>query len=71
MEEVVRSNPTQATQSSYCDNVKRMSEFMKIGQLYYLNEKECFFKLQLQQNDKELFISLEEDVALHRNYIFH
>ena len=47
MEKVVRLNPTQATQSSYCDNVKRMSELMKIGQLYYLNEEGCFFKLQL------------------------
>ena len=46
MKEVVRPNSTLATQSSFCDNVKRMSELMKIGQLYYLNEEEYFFKLQ-------------------------
>ena len=67
MEEVVRPNQPRATQSSYCNNVKRMSELMKIGQLYFLNEEECFFKIRLQKNCQYLYIFLEKDIADHRN----
>ena len=67
MEEVVRPNQPGATQSIYCNNVKRMSKLMTIGQLYYLNEKECFFKLRLQQNYRTLFIRLVKDLADYRN----
>ena len=47
MSEVLRPNQRQTTQSSYCENVKRMFELMREGKLYFLNEEECFFKLQL------------------------
>ena len=67
MEEVVRPNQSRVTQSSYCNNVKCMSELMKIGQLYFLNEEECFFKLHLQVNHQELYISLVEDLTRYRN----
>ena len=67
MEEVVRPNQPRATQSSYCNNVKHMSELMKIGQLYYLNEEECFFKIRLQKNHQYLFISPVEDITRYRN----
>ena len=67
MEKVVRPNQPRATQSSYCNNVKRMSELMKIGQLYFLNEEECFFKLHLQVNYQSLRIRLVEDLTDYRN----
>ena len=68
MEKVVRPNQPRATQSSYCNNVKHMSELMKIGQLYFMNEEECFFKIRLQKNHQYLRISLEKDIARRRNH---
>ena len=70
MEKVVRPNQPRVTQSSYCNNVKHMSDLMKIGQLYFLNEEECFFKLRLQINYQKLFIELLENITRHRNYKF-
>ena len=40
---------------------------MTIGQLYFLNEEECFFKIRLQKNHQSLFIYLVENIARHRN----
>jgi len=67
MSEVLRLNQPRATQSSYRQNVKRMSELMKNGELYFLNEDECFFKLKLQRNRQSLRIYLVEDLTRHRN----
>ena len=67
MEEVVRPNQPRVTQSSYCNNVKHMSELMTIGQLYFMNEEECFFKIRLQKNNQYLRIYLVEDIARYRN----
>ena len=67
MEEVVRPNQPPATQLSYCNNVKHMSELMTMGQLYFLNEEECFFKIRLQKNYRPLRISLVKDITRHRN----
>ena len=69
MEKVVRPNQPRATQSIYCNNVKRMSELMTIGQHYYLNEKERFFKLRLQKNYQTLYIRLVEDLAYYLSLI--
>jgi len=67
MIKVVRPSQPQTAQSSYCANVKRMSELMMNGQLYYLNEDECFFKLKLKQNHQSLYIYLVEDITGYRN----
>ena len=48
-----------------------MSELMTIGQLYFMNEEECFFKLRLQKNHLELYIRLVEDIARLRNDEFN
>ena len=40
---------------------------MTIGQLYFLNEEECFFKIRLQKNYQTLSIFLVEDIARRRN----
>jgi len=39
---------------------------MMNGQLYYLNEDECFFKLKLKKNDQSLYIRLTEDLTCYR-----
>ena len=44
---------------------------MTIGQLYFLNEEECFFKIRLQKNHQELYISLVKDIARERNHEYN
>ena len=68
MNEVLRSNQPRATQSSYRENIKRMFELMKNGELYFLNEDECFFKLRIQQqNNRELRIFFAGNITRFRN----
>jgi len=68
MSEVLRLNQPRATQSSYRENVKRMSELMKNGELHNLSEDECFFKLKLKRNCQSLYIFLVEDLTGIRNH---
>ena len=44
-----------------------MSELIKIGQLYFLKEEECFFKIRLQKNSQYLRISPVKDITDYRN----
>ena len=62
MSEVLRPNQRQATRSSYLENVKRMFGLMRNGELHYLNEDACFFKLHLQKNKRTLRIYLVENI---------
>ena len=55
-------------QKSYPNKIKRVFENIEPGLLHRLNEGECFFKLRLQRNHRQLYISLQQDVTHFRNH---
>ena len=66
MGELVQLNPPRTTQRTYAQKLHRVFSEIDIGQLFHINENECFFKLRIQQN-RQLFYFNHGDVTPHRN----
>ena len=67
MGELVQPNPPQTTQQTYAEKLHRVFNEIDEGQLFHINDNECFFKLRLQQNDRQFLISHVDDVTRYRN----
>ena len=56
------------TQQTYAEKLHRVfNEINDEGQLFHINDNECFFKLRLQQNYRNFVILHVDDVTRYRN----
>ena len=67
MGELVQPNPSRTTQQTYAEKIHLVFNEIDIGQLFHINDNECFFKLRLQRNDQEFVIYHVDDVTCYRN----
>ena len=67
MGELVQPNPPQTTQQTYAEKIHRVFNEINEGQLFHINDNECFFKLRLQRNDQKFYIGDVGDVTFYRN----
>ena len=54
-------------QQTYAEKLNRVFNEINEGQLFHINDNECFFKLRIQQNNRGFFISHVNDVTRYRN----
>ena len=66
MGELVQPNPPQTTQQTYAEKIQRVFNEINEGQLFHINDNECFFKLRIQQNDRKFRIYHFNDVTSDR-----
>ena len=67
MGELVQPNPPQTTQQTYAEKIHRVFNEIDEGQLFHINDNECFFKLRIQQNHQRFYIDYVDDVTRCRN----
>ena len=67
MGELVQPNPWRTTQQTYAEKIQRVLNKINEGQLFHINDNECFFKLRIQQNYRWFFIQHVDDVTRYRN----
>ena len=67
MGELVQPNPPRTTQQTYAEKIQRVCNEIDEGQLFHINDNECFFKLRLQQNDQGFIFQHVDDVTGYRN----
>ena len=67
MGELVQPNPPQTTQQTYAGKLQRVFNEINEGQLFHINDNECFFKLRIQQNHRKFNINYVDDVTRCRN----
>ena len=67
MGELVQSNPPRTTQQTYAEKIQLVFNEINEGQLFHINDNECFFKLRLQQNHRKFCIDHVDDVTSYRN----
>ena len=67
MGELVQPNPPQTTQQTYAEKLHRVFNKIKNGQLFHVNDNECFFKLWLQRNHRKFYIYHVNDVIRYRD----
>ena len=67
MGELVQPNPSQTTQQTYAEKIQLVFNEIKQGQLFHINDNECFFKLRIQQNYRKFRIFHVDDVTRWRN----
>ena len=63
MRELVQPNPPQTTQRTYAEKIHRVCNEINEGQLFHINDNECFFKLRIQRNHQMFYIYHVDDVA--------
>ena len=51
---------------TYADKIHRVLNEIDEGQLFHINDNECFFKLRIQQNDRRFYINHVDDVTGYR-----
>ena len=69
MGELVQPNPPQTTHRTYAQKIHRVFNEINQGQLFHINNDECFFKLRFQQNHPKFSIIHVDDVTRYRNKI--
>ena len=69
MGELVQPNPPQTTQRTYAEKIQLVFNEIDIGQLFHINDNECFFKLRIQQNNQKFYINHRDNVTRYRNYL--
>ena len=67
MGELVQPNPPRTTQQTYAEKIQRVLNEINEGQLFHINDNECFFKLRIQQNYRKFCIQHVDDVTRYRN----
>ena len=67
MGELVQPNPPRTTQQTYAEKIHRVFNEINEGQLFHINDNECFFKLRIQQNNPKFCINHVDDVTSYRN----
>ena len=67
MGELVQPNPPRTTQQTYAEKLQLVFNEINEGQLFHINDNECFFKLRLQQNRPKFNIYHVDDVTRYRN----
>ena len=73
MGELVQPNPpqttqqTQQTQQTYAEKIHLVFNEINEGQLFHINDNECFFKLRIQRNHRVFYIFHVDDVTRYRN----
>ena len=67
MGELVQPNPPRTTQQTYAEKLQRIFNEIKQGQLFHINDNECFFKLRIQRNDRQFLFQHVDDVTRYRN----
>ena len=70
MGELVQPNPsrtTQQTQQTYAEKLHLVFNEIDEGQLFHINDNECFFKLQLRRNHQKFYINHVDGVTGYRN----
>ena len=67
MGELVQPNPSRTTQQTYAEKIQRVFNEINEGQLFHINDNECFFKLRLQRNYRKFRINHRDDVTDYRN----
>ena len=67
MGELVQPNPSRTTQQTYAEKINRVFNEIDEGQLFHINDNECFFKLRIQQNHQRFYIDYVDDVTRCRN----
>ena len=55
------------TQQTYAEKIQRVLNEINEGQLFHINDNECFFKLRIQRNDRKFTIIHVDDVTRYRN----
>ena len=66
MGELVQPNPPQTTQQTYAEKIHRVFNEINEGQLFHINDNECFFKLRIRQNHPKFHIDYVDDVTRYR-----
>ena len=66
MGELVQPNPPQTTRQTYAEKIQRVFNEIKQGQLFHINDNECFFKLRIQQNHRWFYFHHVNDVTRYR-----
>ena len=69
MGELVQPNPPQTTQRTYAEKLQLVFNEIKQGQLFHINDNECFFKLRIQQNHRKFCFHHLDDVTRLRNKV--
>ena len=54
-------------QQTYAEKLQLVFNEINEGQLFHINDNECFFKLRLQRNDRNFYIIHRDDVTRYRN----
>ena len=67
MGELVQSNPPQTTRQTYAEKLQLVFNEIDEGQLFHINDNECFFKLRIRRNDRRFHIYHVDDVTRCRN----
>ena len=67
MGELVQPNPPRTTQQTYAEKLQRVFNEINEGQLFHINDNECFFKLRLRRNHRGFYIFNRDDVRHYRN----
>ena len=52
---------------TYAEKINRVFNEIDEGQLFHINNNECFFKLRLRQNHRQFIIKHVDDVTRYRN----
>ena len=66
MGELVQPNPPQTTRRTYAEKIHRVFNEIDEGQLFHINDNECFFKLRIRRNYRRFYITHVDDVTGYR-----